>query len=605
MPLTARFHIKRQQVLEKLFNEFGLKNTWRKVVRSQMRRLDILDLHDYYDFNISIEEIVKNIRNTILNGKYRASKPLIYKIEKKFGIGRHLMIPSPSDALIFQTITNFIARDLKQKQPSTNAYFSRDRHFKKLPHEFSESVYDNWIELWKRFQREIYKFTQECKYLVVTDIANYFDNIGLRELRHVISGCFGIEEVILDILFKIIEELSWVPDYLPNSLNGLPTINIEAPRLLAHILLFEIDEILIEETNNSFVRWMDDINFGVESENDARKILSDINDVLKSRGLALNLSKTKIYTAKQAEEHFLFYENKYLDDVSNTIEENDYNKGQLSNDLEKHFKKHLKNDHLRNWGKVTKRYYTMAGKIKTTRLLKYSETIFSDRPGVRSNVKFYLNNLGYKKYTAEIIFKLIQNVQRYDDITLFMLIKLITDWKIPLNASDLEFIKKVENILTQLFISSKSIFIYYCYLWFSAKYADPESLFLNIMKNRNFWANDEFLSRQVTAILPRIYPHKPVHISNLLNDLINKGPGDVKSVGVNIRNLINLEKSFKGMYFYLFPKNKQKIYPLPKYLILYTVLNSENFNTNRDFKKRINDYIDDPWYKYWIDKYFM
>ena len=36
-----------------------------------------------------------------------------------------------------------------------------------------------------------------------------------------------------------------------------------APRLLAHALLFEVDYLLKKRTQNNFVRWMDDINFGV------------------------------------------------------------------------------------------------------------------------------------------------------------------------------------------------------------------------------------------------------------------------------------------------------------------------------------------------------
>jgi len=397
-----------------------MESNWRKVVKYQMRNLDIVDLHDYYDFNLYIKDKVKDIKNKILKGKYRACKPLTYKIEKKYGISRHLMIPSPTDALVFQTITNHIAKDLKKKQPSEKAFFSRDRNFIKLPHQYSNKSDDIWIELWKNFQKEIFKFSQAYDFLVVSDIANYFDNIGLRELRHVISSRFEIDEVILDILFKIVEELSWSPDYLPSSLKGLPTINIEAPRLLAHILLFEIDEVLIEKTGDSFVRWMDDLNFGVNDEETACRILGDINDVLKSRGLALNLSKTKIYTSIEAERHFLFTENKYLDDMSQKIDDCDYQKSKLANELEINFKKHLENHELKNWDKVTKRYFTIAGKIKSTRLLKYTFELFKKRPGIRSNIVYYLVALGYGKYTSELLLRLIKEVKKYDDIALFL-----------------------------------------------------------------------------------------------------------------------------------------------------------------------------------------
>ena len=144
-----------------------------------------------------------------------------------------------------------------------------------------------------KFQKEIWKFSKAYRFLVSTDVTNYFDNIGLRELRHVISAIAKTKEVYLDLLFSLIEDLSWNPDYLPTSHKGLPTIDIEAPRLLAHALLFEVDYVLKKRTKNSFVRWMDDINFGVSERRTANIVLGEINDVLKSRGLALNLAKTK------------------------------------------------------------------------------------------------------------------------------------------------------------------------------------------------------------------------------------------------------------------------------------------------------------------------
>ena len=57
----------------------------------------------------------------------------------------------------------------------------------------------------KNFSRNIRKFSRDYKYLVLTDLTNYFDNIGLRELRHIISSRIHAHEVILDLLFNLIE----------------------------------------------------------------------------------------------------------------------------------------------------------------------------------------------------------------------------------------------------------------------------------------------------------------------------------------------------------------------------------------------------------------
>jgi hypothetical protein len=312
---TARFDLERHKQLKKLFTRDRIVTLWRNVVRKQMRDFTITDLHDYYDFTFAVEGRADAIIERVLSGQYRAEPPLIYRIEKKLGVCRHLMVPTPSDAVVFQLLTDGLYPDIIAGQPSKAAFYSRDHSNLSLPHEHREAATYPWFILWPRFQEEIWKFSRAHKYLVTTDLTNYYDSIGLRELRHVISSIAKADEVYLDLLFSLIEDLSWTPDYLPRSNKGLPTINIEAVRLLAHALLFEVDYVLIDRTGGNFVRWMDDINFGVKNVRAASVILGEVNDVLKSRGLALNLGKTEVMTAREAEYHFMFRENVRLTKV--------------------------------------------------------------------------------------------------------------------------------------------------------------------------------------------------------------------------------------------------------------------------------------------------
>jgi hypothetical protein len=291
MKITKRFYIRRSKDLERVFQVDNLIRTWRGVVREQLRSLDILDLYDYYDFNFNIEDKALLIQKKILDAQYRVTQPFIYKLEKKYGVCRHILLLSPSDALVLQTIVDMgLASQLLSAQPTNRAYYSRDNSSpQKTPDQWKSRGDYSWLKKWKRFQKDIWNFSKQRKYLVVTDLANYYENIGIRELRHIISSHVSVPEVVLDLLFNMIEQLSWVPDYLPTSLKGLPVIDLEAPRLLAHALLYEVDEVLNESTDSCFVRWMDDINFGVDSFDKACTTLGDTNDVLKSRGLSLNL----------------------------------------------------------------------------------------------------------------------------------------------------------------------------------------------------------------------------------------------------------------------------------------------------------------------------
>jgi hypothetical protein len=594
MSITKRFILQRKKILEKVFTKKNLIDTWRKVVKKQMRSLDIIDIHDYYDFNYNIENISEHIQYEIIEGKYQVSKPLMYKLEKKYGICRHLMIPSPKDALIFQVLVDYIIRqDLKQ--PSQKAFFSRDKSEPKLPHQVDTNDY-SWRTKWKKFQKEIFKFSENFEFLAVTDIANYFDNIGLKELRNIVSSYVKVEEVILDLLFKMIEDLSWKPDYLPYTYKGLPTINLEAIRFLAHVMLFEIDEFLKQETADNFVRWMDDINIGCNNKSEAKKILGNMNDILKSRGLALNLAKTNIYTSDEVKYHFLVEENLFINKMEKKIKNNDF----FDNDkkeLYSFFEKHLQNKDSQNWDKVTKRFFTLAGKIQDKKYIKYGEKFFIERPSLRQHILYFLDNFNFEKNIMNVIYNLYDKVEFYDDMTFFLLTKFLINFNIPLNSNTKEFIGSLKEIYNK---EQKNKFGYYCNLWFYGKYGEDNELLTLIENKKSLWTRDSFLSRQVVSVLPRIYYFKQDNIEKIIEEQISNGFYESSFVAKNIKNLLSKKSLDKKLKPYLFYKDKRRKYPFSKFLILLTILNN-NQNKN-DLINKIKSNIVDEWYLYHINK---
>lgn len=433
MPITHRFR-QRQTQLEKPFQKKVLKELWKNKVKSQVRSMAIQDMHDFYDFHRRLDENVSKIEELILSGQYKAQMPLVHTLEKKLGICRHMIIPSPTDTLILQALIQPFSAELEKSAPSKQAYYSRDKSTAiKLPHEIG-SDYDDWFSKWKLYQKEILEFTDTKQYVITTDLSNYYDSIRLRELRSVISGHIQINcpEVFLDLIFDITESLSWRPDYLPSQFIGLPVINLEAIRLLAHAFLFEVDIVLQQQVKEHFVRWMDDIVIGVDDIDEAKKTLKSISDVLKSRGLALNMAKTRILTSEDAKKHFLFDENIKL----NTFSENPISEREFMNAFRSNWKN---NKNYRYFDKALKRYITLAGDRRFHGLLKYLPDIFDNFSGLRSNVCTYLYKLGFNKKNASTFLKLL-DINKYDDITLFLLVGLATDWNIGFSKAGREFV---------------------------------------------------------------------------------------------------------------------------------------------------------------------
>lgn len=600
---TERFNKLRKQTLSKIFSRSLITKVWRNIVRGQLRSMDIKDLFDHYDFNYNIEEHAQFIRNEISNGNYKVSRPFIYKLEKKFGVCRHIVIPQPIDALVLQVLVEAIADEILKNQPSKNVFYSRDKHRMHKPHEAWDDYGLSLKEQWKELQKKIYKFNQDKELLIVTDLSNYYDSISTNELQKVILGYIGNNEVLIDLLFRVVEEISWRPDYLPYSNKGLPTSNLEAIRLLAHSFLFEIDEVIKQKSNNNFTRWMDDIVIGADDKKNALEMISSVSDMLKSRGLALNLSKTNIYTSSEAHFHFQIDENKYLDSLE-AVDKADTNIKQITTDLKKGFKKHLKVVGPKYWDKIAKRYITAFGRLESLKLLPEVTKLYIDYPGLRTNLLIYLTRLGHGKKTGEITEKILNQIDVFDDISLFQICNLLTIWEISITDTSKDFIKNIgKRVLSKSFLTKKPT-DFYSALWFKSKYDHPEDLLIFIKKYENLWRSDSFLRRQVTAILSRLLIFDTKNVALMLEAQISSGIPNTVTLANQILFFSKKDSLDTKLSSYLFPKKEQRPYPLPKFLVLCSVLNSEDIRSSKRIKSLVLGHLKDPWYRKWLDQQY-
>ncbi|MCU0422316.1 MAG: RNA-directed DNA polymerase [Bacteroidia bacterium] len=596
---TERFNRLRKAALSKIFEKKRITDVWKYIVKNQLRNLDLKDLYDHYDFNYNIEERALAIKNEILSGTYKVSQPLIYRIEKKYGVCRHLVIPQPIDALVLQVLVEEVAEQILNNQPSKNAFYSRDKHNVPHPHKIEDYGF-TWRQQWKQLQKKIYNFNDGKNLIVVTDLSNYYDSIDVEELRKVFTSYSKIDEVLIDLLFRIIEEISWKPDYLPYSRRGLPTTNIEGIRLLAHSFLFEVDEVIKQQTSDNFTRWMDDIVIGVDTKKDAIETISSVSDMLKTRGLALNLAKTNIYTDKAGYYHFQIEANRYIDTIEK-VKKGDSNYKKICSELHKRFIKHFKDTAPKYWDKIAKRYITSYSKLESDLLLKVFAEKYVDFPGLRSHLLMYLSRMGYKKKTGAAVLKVLDTIDIFDDISLYQICFLVTQWEISVNSETKTFLEDFEAKITTFSFKRKLPSDFYCVLWFKAKYNHPEDLLKFIEKYKNLWQTDSFLRRQVTAILSRLVITNSKAIEKILFNQISSGITNTVTLANQIYQFSYQELFDKKLSYYLFPKNPQRPYPLGKFLVLCSVLNSEKIRTNDAIRTRIKEHIKDPYYLRWLE----
>lgn len=306
------------KALSSSINASTLTTSWKKKVRDDLKRQIIPDPVEYLDIHINHASVCASIANEIQSGSYITSHVTRITSEKSKGLCRLIVIPDPRDALVLQVLADSLWIELKKSAPSTKSYYApKDHKFSKIRNGLEDEY--GPIAQWIKFQNEILGFSKKYDYVIVTDIANYYDWIRYSGLRSVLSDLVNTKEVVLDILLFVLKAMIWRPDYMQNDDLGLPQCDFDAPRMLAHTFLFEIDGLLNDYPNIEFARYMDDIDIGVDSEAEAKRVLRDLDLTLQSRHLRLNSGKTKILTSAEAENHFCVKENEFLDKLENRL----------------------------------------------------------------------------------------------------------------------------------------------------------------------------------------------------------------------------------------------------------------------------------------------
>ena len=206
--------------------------------------------------------------------------------------------------------------------------------------------------------------------------------------------------------------------------------------------------------------------------------------MLKTRGLALNLAKTNIYNEEQGFYHFQIDSNRYIDSIEK-INKSDADYKKICSELHKRFKAHFKDTGAKYWDKIAKRYITTYSKLNSKSLLSITVEKYVDHPGLRSHLLMYLSNIGYLQRSSDVVLEILNTIDIFDDLSLYQLCNLVTEWEIPVNDKSKEFIKKFENKITAFSFKRKLSSEFYCVLCFKAKYNHPDYFYRFIYKYKN------------------------------------------------------------------------------------------------------------------------
>ncbi len=536
---SPRFDI-RAKKLRTIFSPQNIERIWKEKVKVSMRDQFMCDGIENFDFHVSRKIESQKLSHLILSGDYVPQKAQRILVEKSKGLCRQLVIPSIRDAIVLQCLSDALYSEIKGKAPTSKAFFEpKDHKFSSPP-----SGYGTFAA-WLNFQKELFEFSKTRKFVVVTDIANYYDSISYVHLRNAIASISGVDECVIDMLIYVLGDLLWQPDYTPRIEVGLPQINLDAPRLLAHCFLYELDSYLASDPGRDFVRYMDDIDIGVDTIVDAKRALKTVDLVLQTKQVRLNSGKTVILTRPEAIRHFRIFENARLDSVQASVDHRvrhglplDRQRAHVEARIRQGLRK--KSFDAGNGEKVLKRWLGLAAKTGAVVKPEALEDLVKRRPSVRENVYSLIRSRPLTASIAGILARASQSGLLVDDAAMVEMSNYLVETFVKN--------KRCHAMLEAVIASNdpQSYFGLYSRLWLLSKYGTPAQILTTLRDARNIWSPHERLGRLAASFMPLFYGSpEELPLKRLLGDTLNSGVRDTYKFHMKLATDL---PTFKAMF---------------------------------------------------------
>lgn len=479
-----------------------------------MKRQIIHDPIEDLDFHLFLDTESEKLSRLILSGGYHPEKPQRILVEKSKGLCRQIVVPSARDAIVLQCLSDALYYELIAKSPTRFAFFERqDYNFSARA-----SGYGTFAS-WKRFQRAVLKFSREHKFIIVTDIANYYDSISYIHLRNTLSSLSTSDECVIDMLIHVLSDLLWQPDYSPRIEVGLPQIDLDAPRLLAHCFLYELDGFIASNPDVSFARFMDDIDIGADTIIEAKNIIKSIDLVLQTKQIRINSGKTQIFSQKDALSHFRFRQNLILDSIKSNLDRKIKTGKSIHSHrslIEKRIDRGMKSKifDTGNGEKILKRWINIAITADANISQKNIMKILKLRPNLRSTIFKYVRHRPMNAPTIRTLNAIANSGYFIDDFSTIELGNCLVE-SFYEDEKCKKYIKEIINS-----INEKDPCGFYSKIWLQTRFSSPADIVKTLTDAHSIWSTHDRLGRLVGAIYP-LFLNQPEEVD--YNRIIVKG----------------------------------------------------------------------------------
>lgn len=397
-----------------------LQSTWR-ILRKEISKAPVRDCLDYLENDATSYSWLKQIQERLLDGTYRPHPPGRREEAKSNGAYRVITVPAIDDVAVFRHLADYVYRRAKMYEPP-GSYFSRRFAFapigKKMDR-LSDTDYLAFFDVWLRYNyyRKHLGLCDLFKYVVVTDITNYFESIQHTLLLEYLAT-YGVPREALGVLGKLLDVLRPTAGHSASPSMGLPVDIYDCSRTLAHIFLFEHDRRIAAEVGKSgYIRWMDDQNIGVRSKVEGRRIIRKMVESLASQRLSVNAGKTKILSPKDLAEYFWLESNESLDALETKVAKKTKS-SDLLDEFEYLWKRVVSSPKAGHWDKVIKRLYRLGALLKTKCInIKHHQEFLVEAPQLADRIFEYILARGrYREYLRLFLWLLKSGNSLYESV---------------------------------------------------------------------------------------------------------------------------------------------------------------------------------------------
>ncbi|MBP8945556.1 MAG: group II intron reverse transcriptase/maturase [Paludibacteraceae bacterium] len=272
-----------QDLMGAILSQSNIKQAYKQVKKN--KRVAGIDQMPVGEFAAWYAENGETLLSTIYNGRYEPQGVKQVEIPKPNGGKRKLGIPTVTDRIIQQAISQVLS-PIYERKFSDHSYGFR-------PHRSAHQALKKGSD-----------YVAEGRYYVVDmDLRTFFDAVNHDRLMYRLSLTIG-DKTLLGLIRKYLQSGIMVDGLVSQRTEGTPQGSPLSP-LLSNIVLDELDKEL-EQRGHKFVRYADDFNIYVRSQEAGERVMESVSNFIESK-LKLIVNKEKSRICKVNQTNFLGY----------------------------------------------------------------------------------------------------------------------------------------------------------------------------------------------------------------------------------------------------------------------------------------------------------